>query len=85
MRLKWRLQAKVCSPQVTDCVVGRGGIAEEGEGPWRKVGDRLEEGVAWGGRRNACEGEEQEEVEVRRVGNEEVTSFLEEGAPTWAS
>lgn len=31
--LKWRLQAKVCSPLVTACVVGMGGTAEEGEGP----------------------------------------------------
>lgn len=66
-------------------MVGRGGTAEEEEDPWKEAGHRLEEGVAWGRRRNACEGEEQEEVEVRREGNEEVTSFLEEEAPTWAS
>lgn len=77
VRLKWRLQARVCAPLATGCVVGRGGTAEEGEDPWKEVGSRR--GGAWGER---GENEEQEEEEVHREGNEEGTSSLEVEGPT---
>lgn len=36
LRFKWRLQVKLCAPLMTGCVVGRGGTAVDGEGPWKE-------------------------------------------------
>lgn len=74
VRLKWRLQARVCAPLATGCVVGRGRTAEEGGDPWKDVGGHRAEGAALGGR---SEDEEQEEEEVHREGNEVGTSSVE--------
>lgn len=66
----------------TGCVVGEGGIAEEGEGPWKKVGSCQEKAVACGEHRRACWDENQEEGEVHREGIEEEASLLEAEEPT---
>lgn len=58
------------------------GTAEEGEGPWKKVGGCQEKGVACGEHRRACEDEEREEGEVHREGIEEGASLLEAEEPT---
>lgn len=79
LRLKWHLQARVCAPLATGCVVGRGGTAEEGEDPWTEVGGCRTEGAAWG---EGGENEEQEEEEVHQEGNEEGTSPLKVEGPT---
>lgn len=79
LRLKWRLQVRVCAPLATGCVVGRGGTAEEGQDPWTEVGGCRAEGAAC---REGGEHEKQEEEEVHQEGNEEGTSPLEVEGPT---
>lgn len=79
LSFKLRLGARVCAPLRTGRVAGWGGAGEEEGDPWKEVGGRRLEGVALEGHhRGACEGEEQVEEEVRRGGNEEGTSSLDE-------
>lgn len=78
VRIRWRLQARFCSPLGTGCVVGRAGFAVE-EDPLKKVGGRQVEGAAWGPH---SEGDHLEEEEVHREGSEEGTSPLGVEGPT---
>lgn len=66
-QVRWRLQGRVCAPQVN-------GLAEEEEEPWRQVGSCWVARAVWE--------EHSEDEEVRRAGNEEAASSLDEEEPT---